>query len=56
MSAAQRKDRLYAQLAAHLARLKQHSAQTTDLVESFQSDLDAMRTFAGIHAAQYVKQ
>ena len=52
MSATQRKDRLYGQLASSLQLLKQHSARTTDLVEDLQGDLDAMRTFAGIHAAQ----
>ena len=54
MSATQRKDRLYAQFASSLQLLKQHSARTTDLTEELQADLDAMRTFAGIHAAQWV--
>ncbi|KAI5123547.1 hypothetical protein M0805_006706 [Coniferiporia weirii] len=54
MSANQRKDRLFAQFASNLQLLKQHSAQTTDLVEGLQGDLDAMRTFAGIHAAQFM--
>ena len=54
MSVTQRKDRLYAQLASSMQRLKQASARTTDLTESVQEDLDAMRTFAGIHAAQCV--
>lgn len=52
MSAAQRKDRLYAQLSASLVRLKQSATRTTDLVEALQNDLDAMKTFTGIHAAQ----
>ena len=52
MSAEQRKDRLYAQMAASLQRLRQHVGQTTDLVEGLQGDLDAMRTFTGLHAAQ----
>lgn len=52
MSAAQRKDRLYAQLSASLVRLKQSATRTTDLVEVLQNDLDAMKTFTGIHAAQ----
>lgn len=54
MSAAQRKDRLYAQLSASLVRLKQSATRTTDLVEALQNDLDAMKTFTGIHAAQWV--
>lgn len=54
MSAAQRKDRLYAQLSASLVRLKQSATRTTDLVEALQNDLDAMKTFTGIHAAQSV--
>ncbi len=54
MSATQRKDRLYAQFAANLQRLKQVSTRTTDLTEVLQGDLDSMRVFAGIHAAQWV--
>ncbi|KAL5536941.1 hypothetical protein ACEPAF_764 [Sanghuangporus sanghuang] len=54
MSATQRKDRLYGQFASSLQHLKQHSARTTDLMENLQGDLDAMRTFAGIHAAQFM--
>lgn len=49
-----RKDRLYSQLAASLKRLKQQEARSTDLMGVLQADLDAMRTFAGIHAAQCV--
>ena len=54
MSAVQRKERLYVHLAASLQRLKQHTTQTADLFEGVQGDLDAMRTFAGLHAAKYV--
>ena len=56
MSATQRKDRLYAQLSSGLVRLKQSSTRTTDLVEGLQNDLEAMKTFSGIHAAQCVVQ
>ena len=52
MSAVQKKERLYAQLASNFKQLKQNMARTTDLFEELQGDLDAMRTFAGIHAAQ----
>jgi hypothetical protein len=52
MSAIQKKERLYAQLATNFKQLKQNMARTTDLFEELQGDLDAMRTFAGIHAAQ----
>lgn len=52
MSAIQRKDRLYGQLASSIQLLKQHSTRTTDLVEGLQGDLDAMKTFTAIHAAQ----
>ena len=52
MSVNQRKDRLYAQLSSTLVRLKHSAARTTDLMEALQADLDSMKTFAGIHAAQ----
>ncbi|TDL23662.1 hypothetical protein BD410DRAFT_802459 [Rickenella mellea] len=54
MNANQRKDRLYAQLASNLKLLKQNAARTTDLAECLQEDLLAMRTFAGVHAAQFM--
>lgn len=54
MNATQKKERLYGQLAQGFALLKQHSARTTDLMEDVQEDLDAIRTFSGMHAAQCV--
>ncbi|KAH8116415.1 hypothetical protein DFH11DRAFT_1580440 [Phellopilus nigrolimitatus] len=54
MSATQRKDRLYGQFASSLMALKHNATRTTDLIEGLQGDLDAMRTFAGIHAAQFM--
>ena len=53
-TASQRKDRLYGQLSTKLEQLKKANMKTTDLMELFQNDLDAMRTFAGIQAAQWV--
>lgn len=54
MNATQKKERLYGQLASGFALLKQHTARTTDLMEDVQTDLDAIRTFSGMHAAQCV--
>jgi hypothetical protein len=51
-NATQAKDRLYAQLATSLKHMSRAVGQTADLFEQLQVDLDAMRTLAGIHAAQ----
>jgi hypothetical protein len=51
-SATQAKDRLYAQLATSLKNTSRTIGHTADLFEQLQLDLDAMRTLAGIHAAQ----
>ncbi|KAI0060941.1 hypothetical protein BV25DRAFT_1806358 [Artomyces pyxidatus] len=51
-SATQAKERNYAHLANSLTRLSRAMGQTADLFEQLQVDLDAMRTLAGIHAAQ----
>jgi hypothetical protein len=53
-NATQAKDRLYAQLATSLKRMSRAVGYSADLFEQLQVDLDAMRTLAGIHAAQYV--
>ena len=47
----QSKQRLYSQLARRLGDLKQQNMKTTDLIEIFQNDLEAMKTFTGIQAA-----
>ncbi|KZV68949.1 hypothetical protein PENSPDRAFT_609349 [Peniophora sp. CONT] len=51
-SATQAKERQYAQLASSLTRLSRAIGQTAILFEQLQVDLDAMRTLAGLHAAQ----
>ncbi|KAI0033672.1 hypothetical protein K488DRAFT_84709 [Vararia minispora EC-137] len=53
-SATQAKDRQYAQLAMSLNRLARSVGQTVDMFEHLQVDLDAMRTLAGLHAAQFM--
>jgi len=53
-SATQANDRLYAQLATSLKNMCRAVGQTADLFEQLQVDLDAMRTLAGIHAAQFM--
>ncbi|KAI0305935.1 hypothetical protein B0F90DRAFT_1624235 [Multifurca ochricompacta] len=53
-SASQTKDRNYAHLSKSLARLSRAMGQTADLFEQLHLDLDAMRTLAGIHSAQFM--
>jgi len=53
-NATQAKDRLYAQLSTSLKNMSRAVGQTADLFEQLQVDLDAMRTLAGIHAAQFM--
>ncbi|KAH9840114.1 uncharacterized protein C8Q71DRAFT_745860 [Rhodofomes roseus] len=53
-NATQAKDRHYMQLSNSLARLSQAVGHTADLCELLKSNLDAMRTLASSHAAQYV--
>lgn len=53
-NATQAKDRRYMQLSNSLARLSQAVGHTADLCELLKSHLDAMRTLASSHAAQYV--
>jgi len=53
-NATQAKDRLYAQLATSLKNMSRAVGLTADLFEQLQVDLDAMRTLAGIHAAQFM--
>ncbi|KII87446.1 hypothetical protein PLICRDRAFT_112626 [Plicaturopsis crispa FD-325 SS-3] len=53
-SATQAKDRLYGQLSASLSRMSRAIGNTADLFEHLQSDLDAMRVLAGLHAAQFM--
>jgi len=53
-NATQTKDRLYAQLATSLKNMSRAVGKTADLFEQLQVDLGAMRTLAGIHAAQFM--
>ncbi|KAN0137146.1 hypothetical protein V8E53_005143 [Lactarius tabidus] len=50
----QAKDKNYAHLSKSLARLSRAMGQTADLFEQLHLDLDAMRTLAGIHGAQFM--
>ncbi|KAI9440501.1 hypothetical protein H4582DRAFT_1470219 [Lactarius indigo] len=50
----QTKDKNYAHLSNTLARLSRAMGQTADLFEQLHLDLDAMRTLAGIHGAQFM--
>ncbi|KAF8271592.1 hypothetical protein EI94DRAFT_1720131 [Lactarius quietus] len=50
----QTKDKNYAHLSKSLARLSHAMGQTADLFEQLHLDLDAMRTLAGIHGAQFM--
>ncbi|KAJ7281871.1 hypothetical protein C8J57DRAFT_1298777 [Mycena rebaudengoi] len=51
-NATQAKDRLYAQLAGSLSRMSRAISQTADLCDQLSTDLQAMRTFAGLDAAK----
>ncbi|KAF7377785.1 hypothetical protein MSAN_00201800 [Mycena sanguinolenta] len=51
-NATQAKERLYAQLAASLSRMSRATSQTADLCQQLETDLHAMRTFAGLDAAK----
>ncbi|TFY67425.1 hypothetical protein EVJ58_g1625 [Rhodofomes roseus] len=53
-NATQAKDRHYMQLSNSLARLSQAVGHTADLCELLKSNLDAMRTLASSHAAQFM--
>ncbi|KAH9975885.1 hypothetical protein BGW80DRAFT_1159006, partial [Lactifluus volemus] len=53
-SASQAKDRNYAHLSKSLARLSRAMGQTAGLFEQLQLDLNATRTLAGIHSAQFM--
>ncbi|KAH9967324.1 hypothetical protein BC827DRAFT_1123643 [Russula dissimulans] len=53
-SASQTKDRNYAHLSKSLAHLSRAVGQTADLFDQLRLDLDAMRTLAGIHSAQFM--
>ncbi|KAI0296002.1 hypothetical protein BC826DRAFT_258581 [Russula brevipes] len=53
-SASQAKDRNYAHLSKSLTRLSHATGQTVALFEQLHLDLDAMRTLAGIHSAQFM--
>ncbi|KAH9993699.1 hypothetical protein BJV74DRAFT_364287 [Russula compacta] len=53
-SATQAKDRNYAHLSKSLTRLSRAMSQTAGLFEQLHLDLDAMRTLAGIHSAQFM--
>lgn len=44
------------QLSNSLARLSQAVGHTADLCDLLKSNLDAMRTLASSHAAQYARQ
>ncbi|KAI0041399.1 hypothetical protein FA95DRAFT_1501534, partial [Auriscalpium vulgare] len=52
LSATQAKERNYAHFASSLTRLSRAMGQTADFFEQLHVDLDAMRTLAGLHAAQ----
>lgn len=54
-NATQAKDRLYTQLSSSIGRMTRAVSQTADLCEQLQVDLQAMRTFAGLDAAKYVR-
>ncbi|KAF8208386.1 hypothetical protein K438DRAFT_1813915 [Mycena galopus ATCC 62051] len=51
-NATQAKERLYSQLAGSLSRMSRTIGQTADLCQQLQTDLHAMRTFAGLDAAK----
>ncbi|TEB29070.1 hypothetical protein FA13DRAFT_1815552 [Coprinellus micaceus] len=53
-NATQAKERLYSQLAASLGRMSRAIRQTADLCELMQTDLHAMRVFAGLDAAKFM--
>ncbi|EGN96644.1 hypothetical protein SERLA73DRAFT_184746 [Serpula lacrymans var. lacrymans S7.3] len=53
-NATQAKDRLYAQLSTSLKGMSRAVVQTADLLEQLQTDLDAMKMLAAIHAAQFM--
>ncbi|KAF5336175.1 hypothetical protein D9611_006182 [Ephemerocybe angulata] len=53
-NATQAKERLYSQLAASLGRMSRAIRQTADLCEHMQTDLHAMRVFAGLDAAKFM--
>jgi hypothetical protein len=54
-NATQTKERLYTQLAGSLGRMSRAVGQTADLCEQLQVDLHAMRIFAGLDAAKFVR-
>ncbi|KAJ7326306.1 hypothetical protein B0H14DRAFT_2382429 [Mycena olivaceomarginata] len=51
-NATQAKERLYSQLSGSLGRMARAIGQTADLCAQLQTDLHAMRTFAGLDAAK----
>ncbi|KAI0924051.1 hypothetical protein AcW1_006827 [Taiwanofungus camphoratus] len=53
-NATQAKDRHYMQLSHSLARLSHAVGHTADLCELLKVNLDAMRTLAASHAAQFM--
>ncbi|KAJ7074894.1 hypothetical protein B0H15DRAFT_792599 [Mycena belliarum] len=53
-NATQAKDRLYTQLSGSLSRMARAIAHTADLCEQMETDLHAMRTFAGLDAAKFM--
>ncbi|KAN0121195.1 hypothetical protein V8E52_003783 [Russula decolorans] len=53
-SASQAKERNYAHLSKSLARLSRAIGETAGLFEQLHLDLNALRTLAGIHSAQFM--
>lgn len=53
VSATHSKDRRYLELAQCLTRLSRAMGQTADLCEHLKVNLDAMKSLAANHAAQY---
>ncbi|KAH9946524.1 hypothetical protein B0H21DRAFT_693639 [Amylocystis lapponica] len=53
-NATQAKDRHYVQLSHSLTRLSNAVGHTADLCELLKLNLDAMRTLAASHAAQFM--
>ncbi|KAJ3480402.1 hypothetical protein NLI96_g8376 [Meripilus lineatus] len=54
MNATQSKDRRYLELAQSLQRLSRAMGQTADLCEHLKVNLDAMKSLAANHAAQFM--